>query len=336
MRGRSAPIARSAGLALVVVVAIGAGCAGAPLVQARFDAAPLARLAPALPAASLARLSESTPHLHVDAGGVTFFLCRWSLAAPLSVSLPADAEEDERALLRRGLAAWESALPGLAFREVAAGAHAAIEISFGAAGTFDAPGLSGATRADCRLRPRAPSSTQVLDAELARARIVLARRTPRDWRDRDRALAPAERLGTLLHELGHALGLAGHVSGGGSVLTRTREDVARAGARVLAGGALQESALSALYALPSGAIVRRAAISPARAEPFLALASAAGGRDLAGPFTRVGDELARTFFVDHDGTEAGIDVPEVAALARDPSRIVALPDAHARALVAGP
>jgi hypothetical protein len=275
----------------------------------------------------------------VTPNGVEWLLCRWRNELPIPVSLPPDASAEEQVILQRALAAWEATGIGVRFALQPVGAAASIGMRFVEAGRFDEPGLSGATRADCRVEnPEIPAPAGAEDrgrvaAELVYARITLARRAPRDWRDRDRPLTAAELAGTALHELGHALGFPGHASGGESVMVRTREDVMRIGARVLAGGALNEAALRALYALPTGLVVARARLSTARSEPFVRLAARGLARRWSGPFVRVGDLGARVFHVDREGQEIGIDVPEPARVLRDASHFIGLPDAQARALL---
>ncbi len=314
-------------------------CGGAPLVHGVFEAEPLRGRVPGLSEAAAARLSESTPFPRPTQNGVDWLLCRWRSAWPIPVSLPADASAGERSVLQHALDAWEAAGLGVRFVVQPAGAPASITISFAEAGRFDEPGLSGATRADCKIGDRAAARNEfdarsrardVFEAELVFARIALARRTPLDWRDRDRALAPAELAGAALHEIGHALGFSGHASGGGSVMVRTREDVSRIGARVLAGGALDEPALRALYALPTGVVVARVPLTSARSAPFVALAELARARGWSGPFVRVGDLGARVFHVDADGREVGIEIDAPGRFVRDGGRFVGLPDAAAR------
>lgn len=281
--------------------------------------------------AELDRLAETARYVLPSEGSVTFFTCRFRTDVPVLVSLPPEASEAEASALRAALGAWEGAGLGVRFVEVTPGAPASIGLSFAPAGHWDEPGHTGLTRADCRLRGAA--AAEPLDAEIVYARIQLSRRTPRDWRDRDRPLTAGELTGAAAHELGHALGLPGHPARSGSVMVRNREEVARIGAGILAGDLLRESALRALYALPSGAIIRRDSVSPVRTELADRLAALARAQGLAGPFARTGDRSARLFFVPGPGEEAGLGVPDLAALWRRPERLVLLPDARAKALL---
>jgi len=264
---------------------------------------------------------------------VTFFLCRFRTAAAIPVSFPGDVTEAEAVALRAALRAWEGAGLGVRFVETAPGAPASIGFRFAPAGHWDEPGHTGLTLADCRVDASSESGADPLDAEIVYVRIRLSRRTPRDWRDRDRPLSPAELAGAAAHELGHALGLPGHVTRSGSVMVRNREEVARIGAALLAGEPLRESALRALYAAPSGRVVRRVTVSPARTELADALAERARALRLRGPFVRTGETSARLFYVPGPGEEAGVAVADLAALWRAPERLALLPDARAQALL---
>lgn len=277
-------------------------------------------------------LAGSTPYVLASEGRVTFFRCRFRTEAAIVVSLPVDADAAATAALRAALRAWEGAGLGVHFVETTPGAPASIGITFVKAGRWDEPGHQGSTLADCRVRGAETASP--LDAEIVYARIGLSRSTPRDWRDRDRLLTPAELAGAAAHELGHALGFPGHASRAGSVLTRNREDVVHIGAAILRGEPLRESALRALYGLPSGAVVRRVAVSRARTEPLDRLLTLARSRGYAGPFVRSGERSARIFVVTGPAEEAGVAVTDLAALERAPERLALVADARASALLA--
>lgn len=301
-----------------MALALGPGCAGSSLGAAASDGHD--------------RLGESIPYVLPWQGSVTFFHCRFRTGSAIPVSLPADATEGETAAFRAALRAWEGAGLGVRFVETAPGAPASIGFVFVPAGHWDDPGHAGLTLADCRVR--GDGGANPLDAEIVYARVRLARRTPRDWRDKDRPLSPAELAGAAAHELGHALGMPGHATRSGSVMVRNREEVARIGAAILAGEPLRESALRALYRLPSGARVRRDAVSRARTEPLDRLAALARARGFPGPFVRTGERSARLFWMSGPGEEAGLAVPDLAALWLAPERLALVSDARANALLA--
>ena len=86
---------------------------------------------------------------------IAFFLCRWPTDAPISVSLPPDANEEERRGLEAVMRAWEGAGLGVRFA-TGASPDAGIEVRFidpeeGATATSHAAN----TIADCAVEPEA-------------------------------------------------------------------------------------------------------------------------------------------------------------------------------------
>lgn len=265
-----------------------AGLALGGCTAATWDAGALGERRAELAGRSVGRLGDATPYVMAAHGTLTFFLCRFESAAPLGVSLPPDASPDERRLVLRALDAWEQAVPGLRFAPDAK--PAAIRLR------FQSDGPEGArTAAVCGVEPsRAPDGeggADVLRARLRSAEVML-RRVEGDAWGRPVALSDAEILGSLLHELGHALGLQGHARRGPSVLVRDVDRVRRIGRRVLEGGALREDAMRALYALPSGVVTERRALAPGATDRIDALARRALRAGLAVLWVRVGDGSA--------------------------------------------
>ena len=210
-----------------------------------------------------------------------FFWCRWPLERPLAVALPDGANEEETALLRRALEAWERAVPGLAFVDSRQAPDIAIR--------FDESGPEGArASADCAVDAPLPLSGP-LPARLVRAEVSL-RRGERDAWGRPIRLSEAELLGSVLHEIGHALGVQGHTRLGDSALSRNVDQVRRVGRRVAAGRRLEEAAVAAVYALPSGTLVERRTLAPGTTAAIdVALDSARPGS----VELRLGDRFAR-------------------------------------------
>ena len=284
--------------------------------------------ATAAPEVAGSRLAEATPFLWPHDGELTLFWCRWRTELPIPVSLPADASVDERRALEAALHAWEGAGLGVRFVEAPSGA-ASLAVSLEDAAPAGDPAAGAATTADCRLRPGEDAPAGAIAAELVHARVRIARRAPPDPRGRDRALATDELAGVALHELGHALGISGHLTRD-SVMVRERDAVVRQGRRALAGKTLDEPTFRALYALPSGFVRRRASVSPFRTGPADRIARLAARRGLAGPFARVGDDAARLFWVVPGGLELGVEAPDPARLAREPDRLALVTEAAAR------
>ncbi len=108
-----------------------------------------------------------------------------------------------------------------------------------------------------------------------------------------------------------------------------------AGKRVMAGGAFYEPTLAALYALPSGAVVKRQPLineHTRTVDRMLALAPAHG---LTGPFARVGDREGRLGWIDPQGLQFALELYGVRAALRRPALLDVIPAPRAAALLAG-
>jgi hypothetical protein len=158
----------------------------------------------------------------------------------------------------------------------------------------------------------------------------VARHTAGDWRGKSRDLTPDELAGTVLHELGHALGFQGHVRRGDSVMVAEVERIPRAGKALLAGERFGDATLQALYALPNGAVVWREPVEPNRTELVDGMGRLAEQHGLDGPFVRVGEGAGRIFWRDASGAEYGIVVPKVRETLRDPSKLRVIAEPRAR------
>ena len=106
---------------------------------------------------------------------------------------------------------------------------------------------------------------------------------------REVQLTEDELVGAALHELGHALGFAGHVSTPDSVMARTTDTVRRFGRDLRRGRGFSAPSLAALYAVPSGTVVGRVALAASSAALFDAVMKLAGSRGWQGPIVRAGD-----------------------------------------------
>jgi hypothetical protein len=114
----------------------------------------------------------------------------------------------------------------------------------------------------------------------------------------------------VLHEIGHALGLAGHVSdpivGRKSVMSADRDRVKRVARKIAKGEALREPTLQALYLVPFDASVGRVGFDSELRPALDGLAELAELEGWAGPFGRAGGDVAQVFWRTPDG-----DLPAV-------------------------
>jgi hypothetical protein len=96
-------------------------------------------------------------------------------------------------------------------------------------------------------------------------------------------------------------------------------DVARWAARsVLKGKPFSDHTLRALYAVPSGTVVKRATVDAFRTEPVDRMARLAGERGFAGPFVRVGDDHGRLAWRDEKGINYTLRILDVRKILRAP------------------
>ncbi len=316
---------QGAAAALAASLALTVACAGL------WDPKPLEARYPALARAGPHRLADATPYVLPSQGVLTLFLCRWPTDRAIPVSLPPDATPAETKLLEDGLRAWEGAGLGVHFAP-GAPPRQGIEIRFRR--KTGAP-YSATTIADCALDPARlePSASGVLPAKLVFASIHL-RRTNRDVLGRPVELSEEELVGSLLHELGHALGFQGHVLRGDSVMVREVDQVRAVGRRFLAGRGFRDPSLRALYAVRSGAVVRRAPLSRQQTAPFDRMVVAAGERGLRGPRVRVGDREAWLGWRDAAGRGYALLIPRIREVLRSPAKLAVEPAPRAAELLA--
>jgi hypothetical protein len=271
------------------------------------------------------RAWRERPYVWAHEGRVELLSCRWTLDAPIGVSVNGNATPEEEHALDAALRAWEATLPGLRLPRAGAGS-ASIRVSFLDAPVQRADGTlgTGRTVADCRLDAAGAR------AALVAASVEISRRTPPDWRGRERALSPEERTGALVHELGHALGVAGHAEAADDPLRAGPEAARRAGARALAGEPLASPSLAGLYARAPGELLASAQVEEWRTVEVDRLATLARAHELDGPYLRAGDAVGRIFWRDEHGREWGFLVAGLAQLARHPTQLLLLPEASTR------
>jgi len=253
------------------------------------------------------------PYVWPAAGHVTLFTCHWQAGSPLRVSLEGNPSEAERHAVAAALTAWAATGLGVDF-EVAVPQRAQLRIvlSDGALARSGGREAAGRTAVDCLL-----PGGRVEQAHLVRAVLWISRRVGPDWRGHSRAASAEELTGTLLHELGHALGFQGHPRFGG-VMALDVEATRRRGARVLGGGAVDPGPLRALYAHPSGHVLAKVRVDAWRTGPVDALLKQPSG---VGPFVRVGDRAARIFWR-NGRRETGTVVPRLQEVYQDPRSVL--------------
>jgi hypothetical protein len=187
--------------------------------------------------------------------------------------------------------------------------------------------------ADCGLARTLPdASVRVLPARIVHASIVLER-GGRDNLGRPLAHTREEFVGGALHELGHALGFQGHARRGDTVMDRSVDEVRRAGRRLLEKGAFRDDTLRALYAVPSGTVVRRISLTPAQTRPVDRLFEIAERRGFVGPLLRVGDRDARIAWFAARGPPIALMVFDVDRALRNPATLAVVPTGPARRLL---
>lgn len=283
---------------LGVAVSLFAAMLGCVPLSGGWDVRPLADREPQIMQRRGQRLGDSPPYFIPFDGSAVLFLCRFSVGVPITVSLPAKAKPDELAAIRTALAGWADAGLGVRFEEVPAGG-AMIAIYF-AEPTSDrvmsqVPVTgSGYTVADCVLGAgweRSLASGLPLAANLERA-VIQLRRSKTDMRGREWMLSGDELTGTVLHELGHALGFPGHVGTLRSVMTRSTDTVRRFGRRLRQGEGFVSPSLATLYALPSGTLVGRASLEDRQMGLYAEATKWARRNGWRGPLIRVGERSA--------------------------------------------
>lgn len=286
------------------------------------------------------RLAEALPYFALAGDGLSLFLCRWDVEAPVAVWLPEDASHEEIAILERALGAWQGAGLGVRFeargwRGEPPGSGVVFEI-LELARSAVAP--TGTTIADCAIPVEVSADGDdpgpPIEVELHYASIQL-HRSRSDLLGRRVPLSETELLGAAVHELGHALGISGHLTGSGSVMSgHGQKDAARRwGRRLEAGETLESPTLVALYAAPNGVRVGWLPLTRSQLAPLRVVAATASRMGLRGPYVRVGDESARWLWRDHRGNSVAVVVLEWPAVLHDPTRLTARLNRRARLLV---
>jgi len=296
---------RRALLLLAILAGCGSDGGGIEALEARY---------PSLAGLGAHPLADTRPYYLPAGGELTLFLCRWPDAAVIPVALPVEASPDELRKLRAALAAWQGAGLGLVFEERDELRGAGIELLL----RDGMIAYAANTIVDCAVEPAGVAGrADPLPARVVFASIHLAHGDPR-------------LTGAALHELGHALGFQGHPRPSrrvrsaprrpSTVMGRDTEEVRLAGERVLAGRPFADAALSALYAVPSGAVLTR--LTPADTEPVDRMLRLGQQRRLIGPLVRVGDDEGRVAWLDPgSGAAASVRLLDLAQARTRPERL---------------
>jgi hypothetical protein len=241
----------------------------------------------------------------IEARRVDLLLCRWRLGAPIRVAWPSDASETERAHFERARAAWSDVVEGLEL-VTSLEAEADIRLVLVEADDPSAPSGTADTVTDCIVDGGPAAFAEVEERGRIVSALITMRRENVDWAGGTTPMTDEEFLGAVIHELGHALGMSGHLTRGSSVMTVDRSNVRRAGRRVMAGEPLREPTLAALYAVPLGTVVGRVPFDPDLRPSINRLAELAAESGWRGPFGRAGGDAAHVFWQTDEGRHPGV------------------------------
>ena len=258
------------------------------------------------------RLGDAAPYFVPIDGGLLLFLCHWDPEQTLAYSLPDDATEQEEGVLEAAVRAWQDAGLGLEFERVPR-ERALLKIAFAEGNAKRAPAGAATAAADCAvaLGPGVSARAHRVPARIVRAEIRL-RRSNRNVLGREVELRPEELAGTLLHEIGHALGFPTHVVDDSAVMSRSVDTVRRAGRKLLANRRFVDPTLGALYAVPSGTVVGFLPLESEQLRPLSELLERAQAQQWAGPYVRVGDRSARIWWLSEKDDAMGFRIPRSA------------------------
>lgn len=241
----------------------------------------------------------------IRARSVSLLLCRWRLDRPIRVAWPEDATESQRIAFEQARRAWSGVVEGLELVSAEGGA-ADVVVAFAEIDEHGAPKGTAETGTDCVVDGGATALADPAERGRIVSAQVMLRRANVDWTGRSSPMSDDEFLGAVLHELGHALGIAGHVGSRGSVMSVEISHVRRAARRLAAGEPFREPTLTALYTVPIGVDVGTVGFDP-RLRPALdLLADLARRSGWQGPFGGAGDDSARVFWRTPDGRHPGI------------------------------
>ncbi|MEE3332169.1 MAG: hypothetical protein VX246_14985 [Myxococcota bacterium] len=306
---------KAAGL-LATLALLGTGCL-APM--GWVDVGSLETRYPAIAEQGGHRLAEFGPHFWIAGAELLEFVCLWPGGESIPVSLAGTPTGAERQLVERAVEVLGPVIGRSFVVQPSAGPDSeapqrGIAVEFIDGPDPEDPGrmslTAGDAIADCRVdAPLAAAfGGSSLPAQLVYA-SVRVRRSRADALGRVRPLGEVELLATLLHELGHALGYSTHSRGGETVMRLAPSEVRRLARPVAAGRPLHDATLSALYALDSGAIVRRGPVPPQALTTLRVCEMLARATNWSSAFTRSGARSAEVWWRSPDGERIALIAP---------------------------
>lgn len=350
---------RRARLALLVGMLAGAACVPP---RGGWDVRSLRAAEPALAELRGERLGDLTPFPAWIEGELALVACRWAPDSPVVVRASGERSVPED-WLRVAVHAVDRAVRGVDLvlatgtsesdsqgveagsggvsseaRELDGMAHTDILVAGIADGATEGPVGAADTLTSCDVSARPDDAGQVR-GELRSAEIEI-RLAREDVIGRMQTLSPEEWVGASMHELGHALGFAGHVARGDSILVREQGVLRAAGRRALAEELGSEPTLEALYRLAPGRRLGQRELAPTARRWLARLDRAleALGREgigVHGPRASVGDRHARLEWWIEGGARVGLRFPYWSRQLREGGAIFALPDAAMRGWLEG-
>ncbi len=278
-----------------------------------WDDSALLEAEPQLAAIPGQRIGDMTPYPAIEDGRLLLVACRYAEGGPVPVSVSVLGSGSGAGTASQAgpgrVADWAAlaigavgdAVPGVELTmlregEWTPGLMRVIEIVSIEDPEAEIPYGLADTLSECDVS-RTQDSRNVIRGSLTRSEIRI-RRLLRDQLGRARSASEAEWIGALMHELGHALGFAGHAAVGDSLVLLEESRLRALGRRALEGEPVPAPNLTALYSLAPGRILGEAEVSAQAREMMVAVEALVADRNArlgtaTGPFASTGDQAAR-------------------------------------------
>jgi len=216
------------------------------------------------------------------------------------------------------------------------GAASEIEVRIIQETADEGPDGLGDTLVECDVTPTDESGA--VRGEVVEASIRM-RRARLDVVGGFQEATAEEWVGAFMHELGHALGFAGHAAMGSTSLVRDQMVLRQMGRRALEDESRPDTTLGSLYALAPGQrlgtrALRAESVDWLRALGALQEARAQKGQDPIGIFASAGDREARLVWRYADGSRLEIRFPAWRSELRSGQGITLVPAASTRRAIA--